>query len=331
MSEIGLDRPDTQNALLTAEQIDAMPMYEWDVAQLGDAAPPFTYLVTARSIADYCRAVRNENPLYQDADAARRGPFGGIVAPPTYAFKCAPPRRDEVMHARGFVSPEEKGDRSTPYAKSELFFQRPIRPGDEVTSVVSLEDKYERRGNQFMTWRVRATDARGEPVVEYTYTIIWRQAPRDQNVAPRPQPTAAAAPPRVAPEDTLPVVTKAETQEAIDRYSELTQVRPRGFRHNLHTDPQFARRTIFGGTVNMGVATAAYCAEVLERAFGPAALLRPGARLEYKGIRPIRAGYEITLTGRIAVRRPDAYDCEVWVHNQESTLCGVATATVLPT
>ena len=55
-----------------------------------------------------------------------------------------------------------------------------------------------------------------------------------------------------------------------------------------------SRRTIFGGTVNIGVATLAYCSELLERAFGPAALLRPGARLEYKGIRPIRAGYEIT-------------------------------------
>ncbi len=39
MSEIGLDRPGTQHTLLTAEQIDAMPMYEWEVAQLGDAPP----------------------------------------------------------------------------------------------------------------------------------------------------------------------------------------------------------------------------------------------------------------------------------------------------
>ena len=44
-----------------------------------------------------------------------------------------------------------------------------------------------------------------------------------------------------------------------------------------HSDPDFARRTIFGGTVNMGVATAAYCAEAIERASGPAALLRPGS------------------------------------------------------
>jgi hypothetical protein len=80
----------------------------------------------------------------------------------------------------------------------------------------------------------------------------------------------------------------------------------------------------------MGVATLAYCAEVLERAYGPAALLRPGVRIEYKGIRPIRAGDEITLSGRVVERRADAHECEVRVVAQDGTLRGLATATVVP-
>src|SRR6266540_5550902 len=145
---------------LTAEQIAALPTYDWEIAQIGDTAPLFTYAVTEASIADYCLAMRNDNPLYLDAEAARRGAFGGIIAPPAYAFKCSPLRRNEVMHARGYASPEEKSEYQTPYAKAELLPQRPIRPGDEITSTVTLEDKYERRGNKFITWRVRATDAR---------------------------------------------------------------------------------------------------------------------------------------------------------------------------
>jgi acyl dehydratase len=317
---------------LTLEQIEALPIYEWDVARVGDAAPPFTYAVTPESIRDYCLAVRNESPLYLDPEAAARGPFGGIVAPPTFAFKCAPLRRNEVMHARGYASPEEKADRATPYAKAELRFQRPIRPGDEITSTVELEDKYERRGSQFITWRARARDGRGQPVVEYSYTIIWRQAPRDSAATPAARPpapeTTAEARPEPAPAERLPTLTKLESQEAIDRYAELTRVRPRRG-HSLHSDPEFARRTIFGGTVNMGVATAAYCSEVVERAFGPAALLRPGGRLEYKGIKPIRAGYEIELGGRVVARGPDGVECELTVVNQDGLLCGVATATVV--
>src|SRR5918912_957923 len=289
---------------LTAEQIAALPTYDWEIAQIGDTAPPFTYHVTGASIADYCLAVRNDNPLYVDAEAAHQGPFGGIIAPPGYAFKCSPLRRNEVMHARGDASPEEKSEYQTPYAKAELFPTRPIRPGDEITSVVTLEDKYERRGNKFITWRVRASDALNEPVHEYTYTIIWRQAPRDPKAATtrRPAVTEPTAP--VAPDDALPTITKLESQEAINRYSELTRVRPR-VGANLHTDEEFARRTIFGGTANTGVATLAYCSEVIERAYGPAVLLRPGARVEYKGIRPIRGGDEITLSGRVMSRREE--------------------------
>jgi acyl dehydratase len=126
----------------------------------------------------------------------------------------------------------------------------------------------------------------------------------------------------------LSAISKIESQEAIDQYAELTRVRPR-LGHSLHSDPEFARRTIFGGTVNMGVATAAYCSEALELAFGPAALLRPGARLEYKGIRPIRAGYVIAIGGHVVERQGGTVACELQVHNQEGVLCGVAGATLM--
>jgi acyl dehydratase len=319
---------------LTAEQIAALPTYSWEIAQIGHASPPFTYAVTEQSIADYCEAIRNPNPLYLDPEAARRGPFGGIVAPPAFAFKCSPLRRNEVMHALGYASPEEKAEYQTPYAKAELLPRRPIRPGDEITSIVTLEDKYERRGNAFITWRVRAHDANGEPTHEYTYTIIWPRGPREErpsNGAPAAaaRSAAPAEEPAVDPADALPTIVKLESQEAIDRYGELTRVRPR-VGANLHTDLEFARRTIFGGTANMGVATLGYCSEVLERAYGPAAILQPGASVEYKGIRPIRAGHEITLTGRVTARRADAHECEIRVVNQDGQLSGIGVATVIP-
>jgi acyl dehydratase len=229
------------------------------------------------------------------------------------------------MHTRGYASPEEKGVRATPYAKAELFFSRPIRPGQDITSVVRLEDMYERRGSQFMTWRTRATDQAGAPVVEYTYTIIWRQQAAEQAAPP---PVAKADPPPPESTETLPSIRKVESQAAIDRYAELTRLRPR-VGQSLHSDEGFAKRTIFGGTVNMGVATAAYCAEVIERAFGPGALLRPGAQLEFKGIRPVRAGDDITLAGRVTARTAAQAQCELSVHNQLGALVGVGSATAI--
>ena len=51
-------------------------VYEWDVAQIGDQSPPYAYEVTADKIADYCRAVRYENPIYVNDAAARERDSG---------------------------------------------------------------------------------------------------------------------------------------------------------------------------------------------------------------------------------------------------------------
>ena len=46
----------------SAEEILALPTYNWDVAVIGDEAPAFSYTVTRESIVRYCEAVRNFNP-----------------------------------------------------------------------------------------------------------------------------------------------------------------------------------------------------------------------------------------------------------------------------
>ena len=317
---------DQASDTLVAERILALPTYDWDVASIGDEAPVFSYAVTRESIAAYCEAVRNANPLYLDETAAKSGPFGRIVAPPTFAFMVAPLRRNEVMHAKGYAAPEEKGEYQTPYAKCELKLFRPIHPGDTVTSRVFLEDKLERRGRRFAQWRVLAKNQAGEDVLDYSYTTVWPTGP---GVNSKSENAAAPDPlPEIAPADALPLVSKHETQEAIDHYAALTRVRPR-VGTNLHQDPEFARRTLFGGTANAGVATLAFCAEVLERGYGPAALLRPGARISYKGIRPVRAGDMITLRGRTTARGERSHEVELWVHAQDGRLRGVGDGTAI--
>jgi acyl dehydratase len=311
---------------LAAERILALPTYSWEVAEIGDEAPVFTHAVSEADIAAYCDAVRSRNPLYLDAAAAAGGPFGRIVAPPSFAFMVAPLRRNEVMHARGFAAPEEKGEYQTPYAKCELRMYRPIHPGDTVVSRVFLEDKIERRGKRFAQWRTEATTDAGQALLDYTYTTIWPDGP---GVGAKAQAKAAPEPlPEIDPDQALPPVRKHETQEAIDRYASLTRLRPR-IGTNLHQDPAFARRTLFGGTANAGVASLAYCAELLENAYGPDALLRPGGRVEYKGIRPVRAGDEIVLRGKVATRAAHSHEVEIWVHAQDGLLRGVGSGTVI--
>jgi acyl dehydratase len=311
---------------LDAERILSLPTYHWEVAEVGDEAPPFRYAVTREAIAKYCDAVRNFNPLYLDQAAAAAGPFGQIVAPPSFALMAGPLRRNEVMHAKGFAAPEEKGEYQTPYAKCELRWYRPIFPGDAVVSRVLLEDKLERRGKRFAQWRVEGKDDAGEALFDYTYTTVWPTGPgaggkASASVQPDPLP-------QIEPRDALPPVEKHETQEAIDNFSTWTRVRPR-VGTNLHIDPEFARRTLFGGTANSGPASLAYCTELLENGYGPAALLRPGARVEYKGVRPVRAGDRITLRGKVVAREAQRHQVDIWMHAQDGALRGIGSGTVI--
>ncbi len=156
-------------------------IYEWDVAQIGDASPPFVYEVSVENIADYCRAVQYENPIYTNEGAAREAGYPGIFAPATMIYTYAPQRRVDVVDARGYVAPEQSqaAPRSTPFVATEVRFQgSSVVPGDTITSITTVADKFQRRDNKFITFRVTAHNQRNELVVEYDYICLWESPTR---------------------------------------------------------------------------------------------------------------------------------------------------------
>ena len=156
-------------------------IYEWDVAELGDPSPPFIYDVSAENIADYCRAVRYENPIYVHDAAAREVGFPGVFAPPTMIYTFAPQRRIDLIAAKGYIAPEQSqgNPRSTPFVSTAIRFQgTKVVPGDTITSTTQVVDKFQRRDNKFLTFRVTAYNQRNEMVVEYDYVCLWESSAR---------------------------------------------------------------------------------------------------------------------------------------------------------
>ena len=120
--------------------------------------------------------------------------------------------------------------------------------------------------------------------------------------------------------DDLPILVKHESKETIDDYARLASSGPRPDWHDLHTDEEYARQGIFGGTVNTGVATVAYVAELLEKGFPLMNLMGKGSRLEVRATEPVRAGDTITFTGTVTGKREEdglrLVECEVTGANQ---------------
>src|SRR5262245_24296846 len=93
--------------------------------------------VTAEHVAAFARALGDHDPLYLDADAARRGPYGTIVAPPTYpiAFMV------QAM-AGGMDTFMELGLNfmTLVHGEQEFEYRRPIRAGETLTLTGRIAD-----------------------------------------------------------------------------------------------------------------------------------------------------------------------------------------------
>ena len=131
--------------------------------------------------------------------------------------------------------------------------------------------------------------------------------------------------------DELPQVVKDETQETINEYWRLAQDRRESWK-SLHTDEEYAKKTIFGATVNMGVATMGYFSELLQQAFPLTNIMGAGGHLEMKATNPIHTGDVVTLGGRVADKREEGdkqyLDVEYSAVNQLGITVAVGKATV---
>ena len=128
----------------------------------------------------------------------------------------------------------------------------------------------------------------------------------------------------------LPPFEIGETQETINS-ARLVIDEDADIPRNIHTDPEFAKTGLFAGTVNAGVTTMAYIAQMLEQWF-PASAFYDGGSLEFKGIEPFRPGDKVTFTGTVKSKRIESgkklVDCEIMGVNQHGRVMGVATATL---
>ena len=139
--------------------------------------------------------------------------------------------------------------------------------------------------------------------------------------------------------DELPPFEIGETQETMDAPSEHSRIpqvkgmKPPEERKNLHSDVDFAKKSLFGTTANAGVMTMAYVNQMIEACF-PAESFYNGGTLTYKGINPFRDGDEVVFTGEVIGKRSEKgkkfIDFAIKGVDKTGRLVGIAEATVAP-
>ncbi|MGH7960928.1 MAG: FAS1-like dehydratase domain-containing protein [Candidatus Binatia bacterium] len=126
--------------------------------------------VTKEELLAFAAALGETHPSYTDEAAAAQGPYGGLVAPPTFVAK---------LRAKKF-SPENlpKFGKVGFDGGRDLELYAPVRPGDVLTMVSTIHDIYEKTGRTgsmyFTVIRNEVTNQKGEKVAVIDHRIMQR-------------------------------------------------------------------------------------------------------------------------------------------------------------
>jgi acyl dehydratase len=322
----------------------------WAELLIGQDAPPVSIVVTRDMIANYARSLQEDNPIFLDDETALAEGYSGIPAPASMYFVYAPARRLDIMHTRGFISPEEAAvnPRSTPFVGTEVHWHGvQVYLGDVITSVPKWANKWESRsGNKFVSIGVEATNQHGEKVVDYLYNIMWEfargQKSRAAGAAHMPsqpeKPTGGLIDPAtvsfdsVQVGDRLPSIRRDITQELINGYSSLNDWDGRGLGPTalLHVDEAFAEATVFAGTTLHGPAAAGHLVVLLQKAFQVKNIIN--SSFVERALEPVRPGDTVIYSGTVLHKREEAgkriLEVEAKGTNQLGQTTAAAKATV---
>jgi len=295
-----------------------------DPSVVGKTYPPFTVRVEYGKIREWAEALRDDNPLYRDEEEARRSPFGGIIAPPTFCRN---------FWWEGTQVQEDLGfdPRYRIHGEQEFEYLQPVRAGDVLTgqtNVVRMYEKPGKRGGKMTFAVVESTfkNAKGETV------LIGRRTLIETEPSPAAPPAAPAAPIQrlAAAEAKEGLESPPMTVGPITRTDFVRYAGASGDMNPNHHDELYAIRAGDDRVFAMGMLQGGYLAHLLTDWFGDGALRRYRFRFTSR----VYPGDTLACRARLTKVTREAgatnVECIAWVDNQagQTVIQGSAEATL---
>lgn len=239
---------------------------------LGKQYAPQDYGVTAEALMNYARAYNDDNPWFVDTNRA-----GGIIAPPMFGVVTG------WLSIMMVMTDSELGVDVLRLLHSEqdMFFLRPMVPGDIITSTATLAAIEDEPAGESLAVEVQCTNQRDEPVQRMMFTALIRGRSSRERKRIR---VGEAAP---VGEPLLRVHQKIDEDQTF-RYASAS-----GDYNPIHVDENVAKMAGLPGIVVHGLCTMAFTSKVMIDQLcdrDPCKLYRMRARFS----RPVFPGREIT-------------------------------------
>ncbi len=160
---------DSSGQMLASDS--AMGDLEFDHDSIGRESQGKTLTITKEQILAYCKAVNDTNPLFTDEEAAKAGPYGTLIAPPTLLT---------TLIGGGQTDPGLKFGNMQVLGGSRIDWKGIVRAGDTVSAVTSVAEVYQKTGRSgamvFVVTRTRYINQDGAEVGSMDTSIVHRQA-----------------------------------------------------------------------------------------------------------------------------------------------------------
>jgi acyl dehydratase len=137
---------------------------------IGKTYEPVVYAVGREKIKEYARAVGEANPVHLDVQAARDAGHDDVVAPPMFAVVYSAPSVGPLI-----FDPElELNFAMMVHGAQEFEWGPLVVAGDEITTIASVKDIFEKDGRGYYVLESISTNQRGDQVCRGTWTNIVR-------------------------------------------------------------------------------------------------------------------------------------------------------------
>lgn len=142
-----------------------------DQAFIGKAYPATEpYFVSREKIREFADAIGDQNPAYRSVEAAKALGHTDIIAPPTFAVIVSQRASAVVV-----FDPELGLDYSrVVHGEQSFSYRRPVRAGDSLVVVVTVENIRSAAGNDLLTTSCAISTVEGEPVCTVRSNLVAR-------------------------------------------------------------------------------------------------------------------------------------------------------------
>jgi acyl dehydratase len=144
-----------------------------DPSFAGRTYPPTEpYEVGREKIREFADAIGDTHPAYTSREAAAELGHPDVIAPPTFPIVLSMRAMEQVV-----MDPDLGLDYSrVVHGEQRFSYTRPVRAGDVLTSVVSVETIRSMAGNDMITVRADIATVSGDPVVTARSMLVARAA-----------------------------------------------------------------------------------------------------------------------------------------------------------